>query len=160
MRITRKLASVSASAPAPKAKPDQVGAYLALFPRDVQAVLRRVRKTIKQAVPAAEESMSYGMPAYKLNGKALVYFAGYKRHVGFYATPTGHAAFKKQLAPYKQGRGSVQFPLDQPVPYALIGQIAALRAKALTPKPPALPGAKRLSSRRTSPAKPLAKRSR
>jgi uncharacterized protein YdhG (YjbR/CyaY superfamily) len=132
------------SKPAAATKADPIGAYLASFPRDVQAVLRRVRKTIKQAVPAAEESMSYGMPAYKLNGKAVVYFAGYAKHVGFYATPTGHAAFKKQLAAYKQGKGSVQFPLDQPVPYGLIAEIASFRAKAA-------PTAKRMPKKASRP---------
>jgi len=139
---------------------DPVNAYIAAFPREVQVILRRVRKTIKEVVPAAEESISYGMPAYKLNGKALVYFAAYPKHVGFYATPTGHAAFKKQLAGYKQGRGSVQFPLDAPLPYKLIAQIAAFRAKGLSAKSPASPGAKRSPPRRTSPTKPLTKRPR
>ncbi|MBK9072009.1 MAG: DUF1801 domain-containing protein [Myxococcales bacterium] len=110
-------------------KTADVGAYIAAFPPEVRRILKRIRAAIRTAVPSAEESISYGMPAYKLNGKALVYFAGYKKHVGFYATPTGHAAFKKQLAVYKQGRGSVQFPLDQAIPYDLIKRIASFRAK-------------------------------
>lgn len=134
---------------------DPVKAYVAAFPREVQVILRQVRKTIKKAVPAAEESISYGMPAYKLNGKALVYFSGYAKHVGFYATPTGHVAFKKQLAAYKQGRGSVQFPLDAPMPYKLIAQIAAFRAKAVATPVKATPAAKRVTSiKRPSRAKP------
>lgn len=135
-----------------------VDAYIDGFPTAVQAVLRRVRKTIKQAVPAAEESISYGMPAYKLNGQAVVYFAGYAKHVGFYATPTGHAAFKKQLARYKQGRGSVQFPLDAPLPYELIAQIAAFRAKAVATPAMAKPAAARLvPAKHASRAKPKKK---
>ncbi|MFM9907883.1 MAG: iron chaperone, partial [Chitinophagaceae bacterium] len=72
--------------------------------------------------------ISYGMPAYKLNGM-LVYFAGYENHIGFYATPTGHASFKKELSIYRQGKGSVQFPIDQPLPLTLITKIVKYRVK-------------------------------
>ncbi|MBA4408581.1 MAG: DUF1801 domain-containing protein [Bacteroidota bacterium] len=90
--------------------------------------LNQVRSTIRQAAPEAEESISYGMPAYKLNGRRLVYFAGFKNHIGFYATPSGHSEFAKELSKYKQGKGSVQFPLDQPMPLELIAQIVEFRA--------------------------------
>jgi uncharacterized protein YdhG (YjbR/CyaY superfamily) len=73
--------------------------------------------------------MAYGMPAYKLNKKPLVYFAGYKNHIGFYATPSGHEQFSKELSKYKQGKGSVQFPLDKPIPFDLIRQMVAFRAQ-------------------------------
>jgi uncharacterized protein YdhG (YjbR/CyaY superfamily) len=102
--------------------------YISGFPEDVREILNQVRATIQKAAPDAEESISYGMPAYKLNGKVLVYFAGYKNHIGFYATPTGHIAFANELSKYKQGKGSVQFPLDQPIPYELIAQIVEFRA--------------------------------
>lgn len=107
--------------------PTSIDEYIAGFSDDIQALLKEVRSTIKQAAPDAEESMSYGMPAYKTKGKPLVYFAGYKHHIGFYATPTGHAEFAKELSKYKQGKGSVQFPIDQPMPLELIAQIVEYR---------------------------------
>jgi uncharacterized protein YdhG (YjbR/CyaY superfamily) len=102
--------------------------YIKQFPENVQASLQKLRNTIKIAAPKAEEVISYMMPAYKYNGM-LVYFAGYKNHIGFYATPTGHEAFKKELATYKSGKGSVQFPLDKPVPFKLVAQIVKFRVK-------------------------------
>ncbi|MFP9119104.1 iron chaperone [Flavobacterium sp. RNTU_13] len=103
--------------------------YIAQFPQETQQVLNQVRAVIITTCPEAVENISYGMPAYKLNGKALVYFAGYKNHIGFYATPTGHDAFKEALAHYKQGKGSVQFPLTAPMPLELIQQIVLFRIK-------------------------------
>ena len=107
--------------------PNNVDEYIADFSEEIQFLLNQVRSTIKQAAPAAEESIGYGMPAYKTYGKPLVYFAGYKNHIGFYATPTGHSEFAKELLKYKQGKGSVQFPIDQPMPLELITQIVAFR---------------------------------
>lgn len=107
--------------------PNSIDEYIMDFPEDIQSLLNQVRSTIQQAAPDAEESVAYGMPAYKLKGKPLVYFAGFKNHIGFYATPTGHAEFAKELSKYKQGKGSVQFPLDQPIPYDLIAQIVEFR---------------------------------
>lgn len=104
-----------------------VDEYISSFPPATQAVLNQVRATIKEHAPHAVESISYGMPAFKTNGRPLVYFAGYKNHIGFYATPTGHSQFATDLSIYKQGKGSVQFPLDQPMPLALIGNIVAFR---------------------------------
>ena len=109
-------------------KAKNVDEYLAAFPEDTRRALEQVRAVIKTAAPDATETISYGMPAYQLNG-VLVYFAGYKNHIGFYATPTGHAAFKKDLAPYKQGKGSVQFPLGRPIPLKLIARIVQFRVK-------------------------------
>jgi len=108
--------------------PATINEYIAGFPADIQLILNQVRATIQQAAPDAEESIGYGMPAYKLNGRPLVYFAGYKSHIGFYATPTGHSEFAKELSKYKQGKGSVQFPIDQPMPLELIAQIVEFRA--------------------------------
>lgn len=105
-----------------------VDEYIGRFPNDVQKVLQAVRDTIKAAAPEAKESIAYGMPAYKLNGP-LVYFAGYKSHVGLYATPSGHAAFAEELSKYKQGKGSVQFPIDQEMPLELISRIVKFRAE-------------------------------
>ena len=107
--------------------PTNIDEYIADFSEEIQILLNQVRSTIKQAAPDAEESVAYGMPAYKLKGKPLVYFAGYKNHIGFYATPTGHEEFAKELSKYKQGKGSVQFPIDQPMPLELIAQIVEFR---------------------------------
>ncbi len=107
----------------------EVETYIKSFPAEVQIVLNQVRETIKASAPEATESMSYGMPAYKTNGRPLVYFAAFKQHIGFYATPTGHTKFAKDLSKYKQGKGSVQFPLDKPMPLALIKRIVIFRVK-------------------------------
>jgi uncharacterized protein YdhG (YjbR/CyaY superfamily) len=104
-------------------------AYIATFPKDIQEILIKIRKTILEKAPLAIESMSYGMPAYKTNGKPLVYFAAYKNHIGFYATPQGHTEFAKELSKYKSGKGSVQFPIDKPIPYDLIARIVEFRVK-------------------------------
>lgn len=109
-------------------KPSTVDEYISSFPQDVQDVLQQVRAVIRKAAPTAEETIAYAMPAYKLNGP-LVYFAGYKGHIGFYATPTGHEAFKKELSKYKEGKGSVQFPLSEPMPSKLIEKIVKFRVK-------------------------------
>ena len=104
-----------------------VDEYIKTFPKDIQSLLDRVRATIREKAPEAIESIAYGMPAYKTNGKPLVYFAGFKNHIGFYATPTGHSEFADELSKYKQGKGSVQFPLDKPIPYDLIERIVEFR---------------------------------
>jgi uncharacterized protein YdhG (YjbR/CyaY superfamily) len=112
-----------------KANYTTVDGYIAAFPKETQALLQQLRKTIKAAAPKAEEIISYGMPGYKYHGM-LVYFAGYKNHIGFYGTPTAHESFKKALAIYKSGKGSVQFPLDKPLPLALVTKIVKFRVKA------------------------------
>ena len=106
-----------------------VDEYIKTFPIDIQMLLNKVRKIILEKAPEAVESMAYGMPAYKISGKPLVYFAGFKSHIGFYATPTGHAEFANELSKYKQGKGSVQFPLNKPIPFDLIGRIVEFRVK-------------------------------
>lgn len=106
-----------------------VDAYIQAFPKDVQTALQAVRQAVRAAAPReAEESIAYGVVGYKLAGKPLVYFGGYAKHIGFYATPNGTSAFKDKLAKYKQGKGSVQFPLDQPMPLDLITDIVRYRA--------------------------------
>src|SRR5689334_3882806 len=95
--------------------PRNVDEYIAGFPKDVQQILQKVRQTVKDAAPEAEETIGYQMPAYKLHGN-LVYFAGFQNHIGFYPIPTGIAKFKKELSVYKTAKGSVQFPLDRPIP--------------------------------------------
>jgi len=100
--------------------------YFAIQTQEVQILLEQVRQTIRKAAPQAEEVISYNMPAFKYQG-ILVYFAAYKNHIGFYATPTGHEKFKEELSNYKQGKGSVQFPLNQPLPLDLISKIVEFR---------------------------------
>lgn len=106
----------------------RVDQYINNFDGEVRERLNQMRTLILDIVPNASEGFSYAMPAYKLNGKVLVYFAGYKNHVGFYATPTGHEKFARKLSAYKQGRGSVQFPNDKPLPIKLIEEIVLFRA--------------------------------
>jgi uncharacterized protein YdhG (YjbR/CyaY superfamily) len=102
--------------------------YIALFPEDVQKIMQKIRQIIHEVAPEAKEAISYQMPAFKLNGN-LVYFAGFKSHIGFYPTPSGTETFQKELSPYKSGKGSVRFPLDQPIPYDLIKKIVLFRVK-------------------------------
>lgn len=111
-----------------------VDEYINSFPQETQELLKQIRVVIKSNAPEAVEGIGYGMPAYKMNGKPLVYFAGYKKHIGFYATPTGHAAFADELSKYKQGKGSVQFSLDKPIPFDLIKRIVVFRVKENTAK--------------------------
>ncbi len=106
---------------------NEVDLYIATFPEEVQRILNKIRAIIVSVAPDAVEGFNYQMPSYKLNKKPLVYFAAFKNHIGFYATPTGHEQFKKELSAYKQGKGSVQFPLNQPIPYDLIQRIVAFR---------------------------------
>ena len=103
--------------------------YIETFPKDVQGILQRMRLTIHKAAPSAVETISYQMPTFKLNGKGLVYFAAYEKHIGFYPIPSGMKAFERELSPYKQGKGSVQFPIDKPIPYGLVRKIVVFRAK-------------------------------
>ncbi|WP_163325107.1 iron chaperone [Draconibacterium mangrovi] len=110
-------------------KIDNVDAYISGFPTDIQDKLIQIREIIRENAPDAIEGISYGMPAYKLNKKPLVYFGGYEKHIGFYATPTGHERFKNKLAVYKQGKGSVQFPNKQALPLDLIAEIVKFRVE-------------------------------
>lgn len=120
--------------------PTVVDTYIKTFPKPVQINLQAIRETIQKAAPEADEMISYGMPAYKLNGNVLIYFAGYKNHIGLYATPSGHAAFEKELSKYKQGKGSVQFRLDEPMPLSLIRKIVQFRVKLTKEKIHFIPG--------------------
>ena len=106
----------------------EIDAYIASFPKDVQAILEKVRKTIRKAAPKANEIINYGIPTFTLEGN-LVHFAGFKSHIGFYPTPSGIEKFKKELSIYEGAKGSVKFPLDKPIPYGLIAKITACRVK-------------------------------
>ena len=109
-------------------KPSNIDEYISAFPNHVQEILEKLRATIQKAAPEAKEKISYSMPAFEQNG-IVVYFAAYKNHIGLYALPSGHEAFKDELSKYKSGKGSVQFPLDQPMPYDLITKIVKFRIK-------------------------------
>jgi uncharacterized protein YdhG (YjbR/CyaY superfamily) len=109
-----------------KNKPQNIDEYIAGFPPEIQEILQKVRETIRKAAPDAEETISYAMPTFKLHGN-LVHFAAYKKHIGFYPTPTGIEAFKDDLAVYGHSKGTAQFPLDQPIPYDLIRSITEYR---------------------------------
>ena len=108
--------------------------YVAGFPAATQKLLEQIRAAIKKAAPAAEEAMKYGIPTFTLNGN-LVHFAGYKAHIGFYPAPDGIKAFEKELSVYKSSKGAVQFPLDKPMPVALITKIVKFRVKQNLEKP-------------------------
>lgn len=108
---------------------NNVETYIASFPEAVQVHLKKFKALITELAPEALEHFAYGMPAYKLKGKPLVYFAAQKNHIGFYATPSGHEAFAAELSEYKQGKGSVQFPLNKPIPWELISRMIAFRVK-------------------------------
>lgn len=109
-------------------KPQTIDEYIITFPKEVQTILQQIRTTIQNVAPKAIEKMSYGIPTFYLNGN-LVHFAAFKSHIGFYATPSGHKEFAKELSIYKQGKGSVQFPLDQAMPIKLIEKIVKFRVK-------------------------------
>ncbi len=108
-----------------------VDEYLAGFEGEVRARLDTMRQVIRAAAPDAVESISYGMPAYKVDGRPLVYFAGYAGHVGFYATPTGHEAFAEEFSRYRQGRGSVQLPHTAPLPTDLVRRVVEFRVGSI-----------------------------
>jgi len=109
-------------------KPQDIDGYISQFPGDIQAVLERVRETIRQAAPDAKETISYQMPAFKQHG-ILVYFAAWKKHIGLYPPISGDKALEKAVARYAGPKGNLQFPLDEPIPYDLIERIVKLRVK-------------------------------
>lgn len=102
--------------------------YIAGFPAEIQSLLEQMRSLIREVAPDATETISYAMPTFDLNGH-LVHFAAYAKHIGFYPVPSGIEAFKEELAPYKSGKGSAQFPLDQPLPIDLIRRIVEFRVE-------------------------------
>ena len=110
------------------ANPKTVDQYITAFPREVQAILRKIRQVVRSAAPSAEEGISYRMPAFRLNGP-LVYFAAFTKHVGFYPPVRADSRLQKAVAPYAGDKGNLRFPLDRPIPYALIARITKLRVK-------------------------------
>ena len=108
--------------------PQTIDDYIAGFPEDIQVLLEKIRLTIKEVAPEAEEAISYQMPTFKLKGN-LIHFAAYAKHIGLYPTPTGIEEFKEELSMYESGKGSIKFPLDEPIPFELISKIVAFRVK-------------------------------
>ncbi len=119
---------------ASKAKFTTMDGYIASFAKETQAILVKIRQTIGKAAPGATEAISYQIPTFKLNGSNLVHFAAWKDHIGFYATPSGNAAFKKELSQYRVAKGSIQFPLDEPIPYDLVTKMVLFRVKEIQTK--------------------------
>jgi len=113
-----------------------IDGYIADYPEPVQAILQEIRRVIAEEVPAATEAISYGIPTFKLRGKNLVHFGAFKNHIGFYPTPSGLDAFAEQLSVYASGKGSAQFPLNQPMPFALIREIVRFRVTQIPEKAP------------------------
>lgn len=109
-------------------KATSIKEFISTHPVEIQLILEKIRATIQKAAPKATETINYGIPTFVLNGN-LVHFAAFKKHIGFYPAPSGIAAFKKELAKYKGAKGSVQFPLDKPMPLALISRIVKFRVK-------------------------------
>ena len=119
---------------ASRSVPGSIDEYIAGFPPETQAVLEEMRSLIRAGAPDATETMSYAIPTFDLYGKHLVHFAGFERHIGFYPTPSGIERFKPELASYKSAKGSVQFPLDKPLPADLIRRIVDFRVQELRAK--------------------------
>lgn len=111
-----------------KPAPQTIDEYIAAYPPHVQVILEKIRATIREAAPEAQEKISYRLATFTLHGN-LVHFGAFKEHIGFYPTPSGTEQFQEKLAIYKSGKGSVQFPLDQPIPYALISEIVRFRVE-------------------------------
>jgi uncharacterized protein YdhG (YjbR/CyaY superfamily) len=108
--------------------------YIGSFPDQTKVILQKIRETIRKVLPDGEETISYQIPCFKLNGKYVIYFAGFAHHVSIYPAPRGAAEFREELADYKGGKGTVQFPLDKPLPLALIAKIVRFRVKERTKK--------------------------
>jgi uncharacterized protein YdhG (YjbR/CyaY superfamily) len=117
-----------------RSKAGTIDEYIAEFPPETQKLLQQVRELIRSVAPDATETISYAIPTFDLKGKHLVHFAGFAHHIGFYPTGSGAEAFKDELSAYKTGRGSVQFPLDRPLPLDLIRRIVEFRVEQVTGK--------------------------
>ena len=113
---------------AEQSEPTTIDEYIAGFPTDVRVILEKLRATIRKAAPGAEEAIKYRLPTFVLSGN-LVHFGAFKKHIGFYATPTGNKQFRKELSAYQGAKGSVQFPLDKPIPYGLVSKMVKFRVK-------------------------------
>jgi uncharacterized protein YdhG (YjbR/CyaY superfamily) len=115
--------------PSDKKQFNTIDEYIESFPKDVQRILKKVRETIRKTAPEATETISYQIPTFKLDGKYLVYFAAWKTHIGMYPVPAGTEAFRKELAPYEDGKRTLRFPFDKPIPYDLVKKMVLLLIK-------------------------------
>ncbi len=111
--------------------PKDIDEYIDRFPLDVQKILQKIRATIKKAAPGATEAISYQIPTFRIGGKNFIHFAGFKNHIGLYPAPRGVDELEPELSAYKGGKGTVQFPLDKPIPYDLIARIVKFRITKL-----------------------------
>jgi uncharacterized protein YdhG (YjbR/CyaY superfamily) len=109
-----------------KSTPKTIDEYIATFPNEIQQILGELRATIRKAAPDAEETINYQIPTFTLKGN-LVHFAAYKKHIGFYPTPSGIEKFKEELAIFESAKGSIKFPIDKPLPFGLISKIVRFR---------------------------------
>jgi len=112
-----------------------IDSYIKSFPKDVQVPLAQMRATIKKAAPKADETIRYGIPTFRFQNKNLVHFGGFKTHIGFFPSPAGIAAFKKELLPYKLSKGTIQFPLDKKLPLTLVTKIVKFRLAQISESP-------------------------
>jgi uncharacterized protein YdhG (YjbR/CyaY superfamily) len=112
-----------------KKRCETIDEYIATFPSNIRDILEELRQIIRESAPKSEETISYGIPTFDLNGKHLVHFAAYKNHIGFYPTSSGITRFKKELSPYELSRGTVRFPINEPIPFDLIRKIVKYRVK-------------------------------
>jgi uncharacterized protein YdhG (YjbR/CyaY superfamily) len=119
--------------PGGRAKPKDIDEYIASFSPEIRAILGRIRSTIRAAAPGAQETISYGIPAFRQNG-IVVYFAAFKRHIGLYPPVRGDARLRKAVSVYAGKKGNLQFPLDRPIPYGLIKKIVKFRVKQISSK--------------------------
>ena len=117
-----------------KSAPSNIDEYIAGFAPEVQEILQKIRGIVRATAPEAKEKIAYQMPTFTLNGKNLVHFAAFKHHIGFYPTPSGTEKFQAEIAGYKHAKGSIQFPLDMPIPYDLIEKIVKFRISENPPK--------------------------
>lgn len=106
-----------------------VDEYIAKYPKDIQDLLEKLRKVIRESAPRAEEAISYQIPTFKLYGRNLVHYGAFKDHIAFFPTSSGREVFKKELSRYKGGKGTIQFPLGEPIPYGLVRKIVKFRVK-------------------------------
>ena len=113
-------------------KPQNISEYISAQPAEIQPLLQKIRETVLQAVPEAVEVISYAMPAFKFNGKILLYFASFKKHIGFYATPSANVFFSDDLKDYNTSKGTVQFAYKKPIPYDLITKMAQYKANEIS----------------------------
>lgn len=124
---------IDLSANNPTKKISTIDEYIAQYPKEIQEILDKIRDIIQKAAPTAEETINYAIPTFKLHKQNLVHFAAFKKHIGFYPTPSGIEEFKEELSQYKNSKGSIQFLLNKPIPYALIEKIVKFRVKSLLP---------------------------